>query len=288
MSRERPAGPVEHRRNFDTVEVVPDGDAVAINDQQRAMFAADGFIVLHSVLDAAARRALVDAIDASRASPSSNYRVLSAAGMPRVDSDLFRSDLGAIHELSRSSLLPRAAAGLLGSGTEVVFVEDQWFASGPGASTVSPWHQDSPYYAIDSPFVTMWCPIDPVPEAAALRVVPGSHRWGKHFAPVEFAAEAATLSAGSHRLDPVPDIRPEAAVVARACAGDVVAFDARLLHSAGGYVDHDFRRFSLRYAGPDARFVRPAWPIASFWDELPHGLQDGDPLACTMFPLIDI
>ena len=263
---------------------------IVISEAQRASFGADGFVVVRNVLDAGARAELAAAIDASRTSPSAHYGVLSAAGTPRVDSDLFRTDLDGIAALSRTSPLPAIAAALLGSSPAVVFVEDQWFASAPGASTVSPWHQDSPYYAIDSPFVTMWCPIDPVPPGAALRVVPGSHLWGKSFAPVAFVADDndASRPPGEHLLAPVPDVTARMAVATDAEAGDVVAFDARLLHSAGGHVERDFRRFSLRYAEPDARYVRPAWPIADFWDELPHGLHDGDPLACTVFPLVSV
>jgi hypothetical protein len=61
-----------------------------------------------------------------------------------------------------------------------------------------------------------------------LRVVPGSHAWGSSFAPVEFAAEGTTIAAGAQLLETVPDV-DDAAVVADAGMGDVVAFDARLL-----------------------------------------------------------
>ena len=262
-----------------------------IDDEQRAGYRHDGFVVIRDVLDAAARERLAAAIDACRAAPSTNYRVLSPSGQASVDSDLFRAaDAEAIDWLGRRSALPRIAAALLDSPRAVVFVEDQWFASAPGSTTPSPWHQDSPYYAIDVPFVTMWCPIDQVPASVALRVVPGSHTWGREFAPVEFAADGSTIGsprAGTAQLEPVPAVGDEA-VVTDAGAGDVVAFDARLLHAAGGAVDAAFRRFSLRFAPATARYVRPPWPVASFWDELPHGLRDGDLLAGDVFPVVDL
>ena len=264
---------------------------VEVSDAEREGYRRDGFVVLRDVLDGAARARLAAAIDACRAAPSTNYRVLSPRGLAPVDSDLFRAaDAAAIAWLGHRSALPRIAAELLDSPGTVVFVEDQWFASAPGSATPSPWHQDSPYYAIDRPFVTMWCPIDPVPPSVALQVVPGSHAWGRSFAPVEFAAEGSTIGAtgqGATRLEPVPDVG-DGAVVTDARAGDVVAFDARLLHAAGGAVETDFRRFSLRFAPATARYVRPAWPVASFWDELPHGLGDGDLLACDVFPTVTV
>ena len=253
----------------------------------REHYRRNGFVVVRDVLDGDACRRLGAAIEQARHAPSGNYRVLSPRGLGRVDSDLFRAgDVAAIEWLAARSTVPRIATELLQSPGGVVFVEDQWFASSPGASTPSPWHQDSPYFAIDRPFVTMWLPIDPVPPGAAMRVVPGSHHWGTSFAPVEFAAEGTTIAPGRTHLEPVPDIADAAAVTIDAGRGDLVAFDGRLLHTAGGAVDVEFRRFSLRYAPLAARYVRPPWPVAAFWDELAHGLADGDPLACATFPVV--
>ena len=257
-----------------------------VSSADRADYVRDGYVVLRAVLDEEHCAELATSIETTRRTPSGNYRVLSPQGVPRVDSDLFRAgDAPAIEWLGHHSPLTGIATALLASPDGVVFVEDQWFASAPGSSTPSPWHQDSPYYAIDRPFVTMWVPIDPVPAGATLRVVPGSHDWGRSFAPVEFAAVGSTIGAGASSLEPVPAITDEdVAVDAR--RGDVVAFDARLLHAAGGFVGSEFRRFSLRFAPAAARYVRPGWPVAAFWDEIPHGLSAGDPLASAAFPLV--
>ena len=174
----------------------------------------------------------------------------------------------------------------------VVLVEDQWLASAPGASTGSPWHQDAPYYNIAGEFLTLWLALDAAGPDAALRVVEGSHR-GPIFAPVEFATTRTTIGEDRSELREPPPVDPEAdgATVLRwsVAPGDVVVLHSGVLHAAGGapVADRWFRRLSVRYARPSARYLDRGPTAASFWRSLPHGLRDGDPLACATFPLID-
>ena len=218
-----------------------------------------------------------------------HYGVLSRPGRPPVDSDLFRwFDVPAVRAAMFDSPLAALAAELLGY-EEVVLVEDQWFASAPGADTPSPWHQDEPYYNIDGDFVTLWLALDDAPAGAALGVVPGSHRWGRTFAPVEFV-DGGTTIAGDGGLEPLteevlattPPLRWDVA------AGDVIALHPLTLHSAGAEPigSHWFRRLSTRWAAPNARYVDRGDRAAAFWRLLPHRLRTGDLLACETFPLV--
>jgi hypothetical protein len=248
-----------------------------------------GAVHVPGVLDATWIARLHRAIERCRATPGEHYGVLSQPGSPTVDSDLFRwFDDPDLHAVLHDSPLPALAADLLGVD-EVVAVEDQWFASAPGATTASPWHQDDPYYNIDRGFLTVWVALDDAPAGAALRVVAGSHRWGRLFAPVEFAADRSTIGAAGD-LERVPDVDAGSFDVRGwdCVAGDVIALHSRTLHAAGGEpIDgRPFRRLSTRWATADARYVDRGAHVASFWSTLPHGRVDGDLLACATFPLV--
>lgn len=229
------------------------------------------------------------AIERCQAAPGEHYGVLSRPGEPVVDSDLFRwFDDPDLHAVVHDSPLPALAGALLGA-EEVVAVEDQWFASAPGATTASPWHQDDPYYNIDPGFLTVWVALDDAPAASALRVVPGSHRWGRLFAPVEFAASRSTIGAPG-ALEPVPDVEDGPFEVRGwdVAAGDAIALHSRTLHAAGGapIAGRPFRRLSTRWAAGDARYRDRGPHVASFWSTLQHGRVDGDLLACDTFPIV--
>lgn len=249
-----------------------------------------GAAVVRGLLDDAWCRRLHHAIERCRSTPGPHYAVLSPAGSPPVDSDLFRwSDDDDLFELTHDSPLVDCASDLLGSD-DVVLIEDQWFASSPLASTPSPWHQDAPYYRLDRPFLTIWITLDDVDEDGSLRVVDGSHATGLTYAPVEFSANSTTIEEDAGR-QPVPDIdaEPERHPIRSWSlrAGDAIALDSRTLHATGTAVlDAPFRRVSTRWASPATRYRTDIAGAATFWDTLPHGLADRDLLACETFPLI--
>jgi hypothetical protein len=257
----------------------------------QAEFERDGAVLVRDVVPSTTCSLLHEAIERCRAAPSEHYAVLSKPGRAPVDSDLFRwFDDAAIRDALFTSALAGLAATLLG-GDAVVLVEDQWFASAPGADTASPWHQDEPYYNIDGAFVTLWLALDDAPAGAALSVVAGSHRWGRTFAPVAFVAgqsdTAVDDSGRLERLTPA-DIEPAGTVSWDVSAGDVIALHPLTLHSAGSQPvpGRWFRRLSTRWAAPTARYVDRGEQAADFWRLLPHGLRTGDPLACATFPLV--
>ena len=257
----------------------------------RAEFERDGAVLVRGVVPSTTCDLLHEAIDRCREMPSEHYAVLSTPGRAPVDSDLFRwFDNAAIRDVLFRSALPRLASTLLGDDA-VVLIEDQWFASAPGADTASPWHQDEPYYNIDGAFVTLWLALDDAPAGAALAVVPESHRWGRTFAPVAFVAgqpDAAIDDGGNLEHLTPHDIESAGTLSWDVTAGDVIALHPLTLHSAGSQPvpGRWFRRLSSRWAVSTARYVDRGEQAADFWRLLPHGLRTGDALACPTFPLI--
>lgn len=133
-----------------------------------------------------------------------------------------------------------------------------------------------------------------MPEAASVRYVRGSHRWGL-FRPQHFVD--ASPYEGRDELPLLPDIdsaikRGEAdAVSFEVKAGDAVCFDARIIHGSPGNPDApgcDHRRAALRFGGDDATYCNRVGETAIPTPEVDaaHGLLHGDRLACTTFPRV--
>lgn len=179
------------------------------------------------------------------------------------------------------------AAALMRSRT-ARFFHDHTLIKWSGNSTVTPWHQDEPYYCVrGTQSVSFWTPLDPVTRATALECVAGSHRWSqKGFRPARF--DGTALYAQSD-FDPLPDIDADRSAHAirvwDLAPGDAVAFDFRTLHGAAANTAAIPRRvFSARWVGDDARYaVRPGRTSPPFPGLT---LADGAPLDAPEFPQV--
>lgn len=260
-----------------------------IKGQVAREIADDGIAVVRALIDDATCTRLIGVVEHLRANPSPMFRTLSPAGQPVVQSDLFRwRDTPELAALVKTGPLPRLAGEVFGTN-EVILLEDQFFYSATGSSTPSPWHQDHPYHPLEPWFLTIWIPLDPVPESTGLRAVRGSHL-GPTFAPVEFSAREATLASGTAVLRDVPAIDDDpiafSVVAPDFNPGDAMLLDSRTLHAAGGPCATTFRRLSIRYAAPDSRYHARAWPVATFWQEHDVEAHLGEPIASPAFPLV--
>src|SRR5690606_30725601 len=141
------------------------------------------------------------------------------------------------------------AARLMRSRT-VRFFHDHVLVKQPGTSTVTPWHQDQPYYCVDGEqHVSFWTPLDAVSREVVMECVAGSHRWGRPFRPTR--VDNTPLYANDE-FEPLPDIeakRGELDIVASAMEpGDAIAFTFRTLHGAPANRSNRSRRvFSSRW-----------------------------------------
>jgi ectoine hydroxylase-related dioxygenase (phytanoyl-CoA dioxygenase family) len=155
---------------------------------------------------------------------------------------------------------------------------------------VTPWHHDDPYYGIDGmDNVSIWIPLDPIPESVALRFIVGSHLWDKRFIPRRFADQSAYVNKAQDfvtmpdqsELDTFPSITCPVNL------GDAVAFHYRTLHAAPGTLgsEVDLRRaVSFRYVGDDAVFASRPWRTSPPLEG--NGLSFGDQLNDPRFPIV--
>lgn len=193
-----------------------------------------------------------------------------------------------LQEFVRDSCLPALAAQFLESSKVNLFY-DQVFVKEPGTSNSTPWHQDLPHWPLHGVQVlSFWVALDVVTvESGGLEYVETSHLWEKRYQPISFAGP--NYYPRDPTLELIPDIaamRSDLKISAFDMApGDVLVFDARIVHGAGGNRRSDVRRrgYSIRYCGDDVTFAprKGAFPLAS-----DPGLTSGSALDCDLFPQV--
>jgi ectoine hydroxylase-related dioxygenase (phytanoyl-CoA dioxygenase family) len=178
------------------------------------------------------------------------------------------------------------AARLMRSKT-ARFFHDHVLVKEPGASTVTPWHQDQPYYAVEgAQSVSFWTPLDPVARDTVMECVAGSHRWGKGFRPTRFDGTALYPKDDFEQIPDIEAQRGELAIVGWDMEpGDAIAFSFRTVHGAPANRSARTRRaFSSRWVGDDAVFVERGGRTSPPFPDLK--LKPGEPLVSPEFPVI--
>jgi ectoine hydroxylase-related dioxygenase (phytanoyl-CoA dioxygenase family) len=137
--------------------------------------------------------------------------------------------------------------------------------------------------------VSIWIPLDPIPESVALRFIVGSHLWNKRFIPRRFADQSVYVEDAVDFVS-MPDQSEIDEMQSRTCPvglGDAVAFHYRTLHSAPGTFGtevHLRRAVSFRYVGDDAVFASRPWRTSPPLEG--NGLSFGDQLDDPRFPIV--
>jgi ectoine hydroxylase-related dioxygenase (phytanoyl-CoA dioxygenase family) len=182
-------------------------------------------------------------------------------------------------------------ARLMGS-TRVGLYMDHILVREPNTNKTTPWHHDTPYCFVDgNDFCTIWFPLDPIAMGEGLKLVSGSHKWGKMFLPVEFGSTAAYAHEASERsYELVPDIdasqNKHEILSWQLELGDCVVFYCSMLHSAPAHLATESRRrvYSTRWIGNDARFATRAWSVPPLPTD--PGLKPGDLIEGALFPRV--
>ncbi len=259
-----------------------------IADGAVADFQRDGVVVLRGVF-----RDWVASLAAGVAEVMKHPSPLERSYQPTDGSAAFFQDycnwsrIPAFRSFIFDSPAAELAAQLMNS-RQARFFHDHVLVKRPGNSTVTPWHQDQPYYCVEgNQSVSFWAPLDPVSRAVALECVAGSHRWNvAGYRPKRFDG---TPLYPSDDFDEIPDIDAQREQLPIRGwdmePGDAVAFDFRTIHGAPANTSTSTRRvFSSRWVGADARFVRRG---AAGSPPFPHvTLEDGAPFDAPEFPLI--
>ena len=182
----------------------------------------DGVVVLRNVLTQNVIAELSDALAQNMQSPgpwANEYAANSQQG--RFFDDYVnwsRFDAYKTHALA--GVLPQIALALM-QKTSGRFFHEHVLVKESGNNQVTPWHNDEPYYGIDSiNNVSLWVPLDPIPEKIALRAIAGSHKWGKKFIPRKFVDQSPYVASASE-YEPLPDSKslmlPTTSKVLRQC-----------------------------------------------------------------------
>jgi ectoine hydroxylase-related dioxygenase (phytanoyl-CoA dioxygenase family) len=250
----------------------------------------DGVAFLPGVLNQASLAQAESLFDWSIAHPTP-----SACRFYETDTGTFYQDLcnpeaaRAYREFLTHSPLADVVAKLWDT-PDVWFLYEQLFLKQGTAMRRTPWHQDSPYLALDGKeIVVLWINFDPVDRKGSLEFVRGSHR-GTLYDGSAFDPDDDTKPIYAHGLPRLPDIeadRSQWEILSWAVKpGDVVAFHPSILHGGAPTEDGVRRRtLSLRFFGGDAVYARRPEPApAPLVAGLHESLQPGQLFRHPAFP----
>ena len=254
-----------------------------------------GFVILRSVIPEETLKTIEKGVEKNLAAPSPWSNDYTTQANPDAPQGRFFDDYvnwQSIQEFADTALdgvLPEIAGQLMGTRTPRFFHEHV-LVKEPGTTTATPWHHDDPYYGVEGmDNVSIWVPLDPVPETVALRCIAGSHRSARRFIPNRFVDDSPYVD-GAEGFETFPRVEELESLgditVCAAQPGDVVAFHFRTLHGAPGTANHPYRRrvVSYRYVGDDVRWITRPWKTSPPFE--PNGLTDGDELDDKRFPRV--
>ena len=250
----------------------------------------DGAVLLRGVLAQETLDSLADGLAINMSTPSkwaNDYTSTTDTGR-FFDDYVNWQRITQYKDAALQGVLP-AIAGALMKTSQPRFFHEHVLVKEAGTSTPTPWHHDDPYYGVNGlDNVSLWIPLDDIPESIALRCLVGSHLWGERYIPNRFIDQSPyALNADgflpmptAQELETRGEIKSFAAV-----PGDVVAFHFRTLHRAPGTIGHSSSRrvVSLRYVGDDARWATRPWTTSPPFED--EGLLDGDSLDIERFPI---
>jgi ectoine hydroxylase-related dioxygenase (phytanoyl-CoA dioxygenase family) len=261
------------------------------------LYRAQGFVTLRGVVDRSTLSRIEKGVEKNLGNPSMWSNDYTTQANPEAPQGRFFDDyvnwqsIPEFAETALTGVLPQIAGQLMDTQTPRFFHEHV-LVKEPGTATPTPWHHDDPYYGVDGmDNVSLWVPLDSVPENICLRVIAGSHRLPRRFIPNRFVDDSPYVDGadGFETFPSVSELESLGDVIAcPAEPGDVVAFHYRTLHSAPGTATHPHRRrvVSYRYVGDDVRWVTRPWKTSPPFE--PDGLVDGDVLDEKRFPVISL
>ena len=251
----------------------------------------DGVVCLRGAFDgewvARGRRAVAAALRTRNWSREhQRHRRNGESGVFFYDTFLWKR-LPSFRRFTFESPAAALARAVMRSGTLLLYF-DMAIVKEPGTSARTPWHYDEAYWPVSGTQIcNVWIALDHVPVEAALRFVPGSHRFSEEYRAVDFFTARSKRGqtrpdpprwdriAGEHRVASAP-MEP----------GDCVIINLRTHHSAPGNPHRRRRRRAIcvHWFGDDARYHDKPWECGP--NERGEGLSHGGPLECATFPRV--
>ncbi len=251
----------------------------------------DGVVVLRNIVSPEAIASLRDGVAANMAAPgpwANEYTPTGATGR-FFDDYVNWQRIKQFADVGLVGAVPQAALQLMGTREARLFHEHVLVKEAE-TKEVTPWHHDDPYYGIDGiDNVSIWIPLDPIPQEVALRFIPGSHKWNRRFIPRRFADQSAYVETAHDfvHLPSAEELASERVITCPVELGGAVAFHFRTLHCAPGTLGTGVklrRAVSFRYVGDDARLATRPWRTSPPLDG--NGLKPGDKLDDPRFPIV--
>ncbi|TSA54327.1 MAG: phytanoyl-CoA dioxygenase [Actinobacteria bacterium] len=265
--------------------------AMPLDPNLVAAYQRDGVVVLKGIVDADAIAALKTGVEANITSPGPWANEYTPAGTSGrfFDDYVNWQRIPQFEDVGTHGSVPMAALGLMATKTARLFHEHVLVKEAK-TREVTPWHHDDPYYGIDGmDNVSIWIPLDPIPESVALRFIVGSHLWNERYIPRRFADQSAYVESAQDFVT-MPEQNQLDLLPSRTCpvdVGDAVAFHFRTLHAAPGTLGTEVnlrRAVSFRYVGDDAVFASRPWRTSPPLEG--NGLSFGDALNDPRFPIV--
>lgn len=267
------------------------GQAPMITQEQMATFERDGLICLRDVISPHWIEELRDGVEHDLAEPGENVEVYTKPGDPGYffnDFDLW-THVPEMKDFAFNGPCAEVAGRLMGSSHVNLFF-DHLFVKEPGTKGKTHWHQDQPYFAVDgAKMCSNWIPLDPVRSDNGFEFIPGSHKWGRWFAPFDSMSDGSRYEGKD--FERCPDIEGDrGAYEIRSFdmnPGDVLFFHGLVLHQGQSNPRTAQRRRAIahRWLGDDTRFVLRDPP--SEFPKIPAGVEPGQGFRNVQeFPLI--
>ena len=170
----------------------------------------------------------------------------------------------------------------------LVFYFDAVFQKNPGTTRETPWHYDETYWPLTgTQSCNMWTAVDPVPKAAALYLVRGSHKWTTDYNPAPFGPDISYANLPDRPAPPAWHKRPgdHEIVYAELDRGDCMIFNFRTHHFAPGNTLQQRRRtMSTHWAGDDITYDDKPYQTDPYYRG--EGLVPGGSIECESFPRV--
>ena len=264
---------------------------ITITEQHISDFRRAGAICLRGLFEQHWLDSLADGVARNFENPGPYSTVYTKPGEPGGFYDDYCNwqQIDQYRRFLQQSPAAEIAGKLMGSKTARIYHEHVLIKE-PGTRQATPWHHDMPYYGVDGDqAVSLWLPLDPVPQEACPEFVAGSHHGATMYYPKLFLT-SKNYGDGIAGFETIPDIDANREAYKllswKLNPGDCIAFHMRTIHGAPPTTHIKTRRrgFSTRWIGDDARFAVRPWETSPPFPEVK--LCHGDSMEHPSFPVL--